>query len=147
MIGPGLLDHLAIGPVGVAAVDQARPALLRRLGRLAGEHGIERLEGHGGHGDQHLHQVGAALDAAQRPDEPLTIGLSSNLIDGWKQGIPLIKEGGKIMLYVPGNLAYKDDPTRPGGPQATLIFEVELVKTVPATAAAATPLPTLPDQQ
>lgn len=52
-----------------------------------------------------------------------------NLIPGWKEGIPLIKEGGKILLYIPANLAYgnqqRGNLIKPG---STLIFEIELIK-------------------
>lgn len=30
------------------------------------------------------------------------------LIDGWKEGLPLIGEGGEITLIMPGHLAYND---------------------------------------
>jgi FKBP-type peptidyl-prolyl cis-trans isomerase FkpA len=30
----------------------------------------------------------------------------SNLIDGWQQGVPLIKKGGEIWLYLPPSLGY-----------------------------------------
>lgn len=58
----------------------------------------------------------------------------SGLIEGWKRGMPLIGEGGKIRLYVPPALAYG-----PGGlidnrtgaviipPNQIIIFDIELV--------------------
>src|ERR1700761_3068592 len=30
----------------------------------------------------------------------------SNLIDGWQQGVPLIRKGGRIWLYIPPSLGY-----------------------------------------
>jgi FKBP-type peptidyl-prolyl cis-trans isomerase FkpA len=30
----------------------------------------------------------------------------SNLIDGWQQGVPLIRQGGTIWLYIPPSLGY-----------------------------------------
>ena len=30
----------------------------------------------------------------------------ANLIDGWQQGVPLIKQGGDIWLYIPPSLGY-----------------------------------------
>ena len=56
------------------------------------------------------------------------------LIAGWQKGIPLIKSGGKITLYIPPSLGYgpndKRDPTTnnviiPGN--SILIFDIELV--------------------
>jgi FKBP-type peptidyl-prolyl cis-trans isomerase FkpA len=32
----------------------------------------------------------------------------SNLIEGWKEGLPLIGEGGEITLLIPGHLGYND---------------------------------------
>jgi FKBP-type peptidyl-prolyl cis-trans isomerase len=58
----------------------------------------------------------------------------SSLIEGWKRGIPLLGEGGKIRLFIPPSLGYG-----PGGwlnpntglynipPNAVLIFEIKLI--------------------
>ena len=52
----------------------------------------------------------------------------SLVIDGWKIGLPLIKEGGKIMLYVPSQLGYGCSGSGSTIPSnANLIFEVELI--------------------
>jgi len=56
-----------------------------------------------------------------------------NVIDGWKEGLPLIKEGGKITLYVPPNLAYGKEGIKHRNlyiiePNDALIFDIELVK-------------------
>ena len=50
-----------------------------------------------------------------------------NLIDGFKIGLPMIKPGGRIILYIPSYLGYgvEDRPGIPGN--SVLIFEVELV--------------------
>jgi FKBP-type peptidyl-prolyl cis-trans isomerase FkpA len=62
------------------------------------------------------------------------INLASNIIEGWKKGVPLIKEGGKIILYIPPSLAYGATGvtnTITGAvvipPNATLVFEIELI--------------------
>lgn len=51
----------------------------------------------------------------------------ANLINGWRIGIPLIKKGGKIQLFIPSNLGYanREQPQIPA--YSPLIFEIELV--------------------
>ena len=55
--------------------------------------------------------------------------LLGNLILGWKLGLPLIKPGGSIILYLPPSLAYGDNPDPRSGipPNSVLIFEIKLV--------------------
>jgi FKBP-type peptidyl-prolyl cis-trans isomerase len=61
-------------------------------------------------------------------DEPATYSLRK-VIRGWKEGLQLIGEGGRIVLYVPSRLAYGRD----GAPPAikryeTLIFIIDLIE-------------------
>lgn len=52
----------------------------------------------------------------------------SQLISGWQLGIPLIKAGGKIILYLPPSLAYGAAGSPPVIPaNSSLIFEISLV--------------------
>lgn len=54
----------------------------------------------------------------------------TNLIEAWQEGIPLIKEGGKIILFSPSALAY-GSTARSGIPaNSVLIFEIELREVV-----------------
>lgn len=67
---------------------------------------------------------GATFDSSS---SPFTSGLSQ-LIDGWKIGLPLIKKGGKIKLVIPSALAYSCTGYPPVIPaNAPLFFEVSLV--------------------
>lgn len=57
---------------------------------------------------------------------PVSLNLFQ-LIEGWKNGLPLLKEGGKIFLFVPPSLGYgsSDYGAIPGN--SVLIFEITLV--------------------
>ncbi|MFN5362746.1 MAG: FKBP-type peptidyl-prolyl cis-trans isomerase [Bacteroidota bacterium] len=58
---------------------------------------------------------------------PFTSGLSQ-LIDGWKIGLPLIKKGGKIKLVIPSALGYSCTGSPPIIPaNSPLYFEISLV--------------------
>ena len=50
----------------------------------------------------------------------------SNMIGGWILTLPLVKEGGKIRLYIPSTLAYGDEPPAGSGipVNSMLIFDV-----------------------
>ncbi|MDR1338615.1 MAG: FKBP-type peptidyl-prolyl cis-trans isomerase [Prevotellaceae bacterium] len=65
---------------------------------------------------------GTVFDAS-RDDKPVKIPLAQ-LIPGWKEGLPLMKEGAKYVFYIPSDLAYGNSGQLAG---KTLIFDVELV--------------------
>jgi len=55
----------------------------------------------------------------------------SRVVPGFSEGLQLLKEGGKIKLYIPSELGYGDRPSRPGSiiePGDALIFDVELLE-------------------
>lgn len=61
-------------------------------------------------------------------DEPLVLSLR-RAIKGWIEGLQLIGEGGRIVLYVPSRLAYGRDGTPPTIKRnETLIFIVDLIE-------------------
>ena len=51
----------------------------------------------------------------------------AGLIKGWQLGIPLIKPGGKIFLYVPPALAYDCSGAGTIPPNSILVFEIDLI--------------------
>jgi len=66
---------------------------------------------------------GNEFDSSYKRGEPATFQLNG-VIKGWTEGLQLVKEGGKIQLFIPPELAYGGR-----GPMAhrTLIFDVELI--------------------
>lgn len=75
---------------------------------------------------------GTVFDSSYERGEPVTFPLN-RVIPGWTQGLQLMKEGAKYKFFIPGDLAYGQNPPprSPIGPNETLIFEVELLKVNP----------------
>jgi len=78
---------------------------------------------------------GTVFDSSYDRGQTVTFGVSQ-VIPGWTEALQLMKEGAKYNLYIPSDLAY--GPGGAGqviGPNATLIFEVELIKVLSDEAA------------
>ena len=70
---------------------------------------------------------GTEFDSSYKRGEPASFPVSG-VIAGWTEALQLMKEGAKWQLFVPPNLAYGERGAgREIGPNATLIFEVELI--------------------
>jgi len=51
-----------------------------------------------------------------------------NLIEGWQIGVPLIKEGGSITLYIPSSLGFGPSGITGIPPNSNLIFDIDLLE-------------------
>jgi FKBP-type peptidyl-prolyl cis-trans isomerase FklB len=70
---------------------------------------------------------GTEFDSSYKRGEPATFPVSG-VIAGWTEALQLMKEGAKWQIFLPPALAYGERGAgRDIGPNATLIFEVELI--------------------
>lgn len=72
--------------------------------------------------------------------EPATLPVA--LIKGWNEGLRTMKTGGKSIFYLKPDLAYGDQGAPPAiGPNAVLVFEIELIEVTPPKASTPAPAP------
>ena len=70
---------------------------------------------------------GTEFDSSYKRGTPTSFKVNE-IIPGWTEALQLMKEGAKWQLFIPSNLAYAERGTGHDiGPNATLIFEVELI--------------------
>jgi FKBP-type peptidyl-prolyl cis-trans isomerase len=80
-----------------------------------------------------VHYVGRLLDGTQFDSsyargQPYSFRLGAGqVIKGWDQGVPGMKVGGQRRLTIPPSLGYGSQGTGPIPPNATLVFEIELL--------------------
>src|SRR3989344_2471699 len=137
---PGIGDVVAEGEPQIQPDDAVnslfgKPATQEELKKedLVVGSGVEARDG----GTVKVHYLGTLVDGKKFDSsydrgEPIefTIG-SGQLIKGWELGIPGMKVGGKRKLTIPPSLGY--GPSGRGDiipPNASLVFEVELVEVV-----------------
>lgn len=69
---------------------------------------------------------GTEFDSSYKRGQPATFPVKG-VIKGWTEALQLMKEGSKWQLFIPSQLAYGESAPPQIGPNATLIFEVELI--------------------
>ncbi len=70
---------------------------------------------------------GTVFDSSVERGEPMEFPVGA-VIPGWTEGLQLMDEGSKYMLFIPYNLGYGESPVGDIPPGSTLIFEVELLE-------------------
>jgi len=75
---------------------------------------------------------GKVFDSSVDRGEPVVFGVGQ-VIPGWTEALQLMQVGSKWKIYLPANIAYGERGAGGDiGPNAALIFEVELLEIVPA---------------
>ena len=74
---------------------------------------------------------GTVFDSSIARDQPVEFQVSQ-VIQGWTEGLQLMKTGAKYRFFIPAKLAYGEIGAGDSiGPNSTLIFDVELLKVLP----------------
>lgn len=74
---------------------------------------------------------GTVFDSSVDRGEPIEFELG-RVIEGWQEGLQLMKEGARWRLFIPPGLAYREMGSPPDiPPNSALIFDVELIKVIP----------------
>ena len=77
---------------------------------------------------------GTVFDSSRERDEPANFPLDG-VIPGFSEGLRQIAEGGRAKLYIPPSIGYGERGVGPIPPNATLIFDVELIDVIDTAAA------------
>lgn len=73
-------------------------------------------------------QNGTKFDSSYDRNQPYVFRIGAGqVIAGWDQGLPGMRVGGRRKLTIPPSLAYGTSGYGPIPPNATLVFEIELL--------------------
>jgi FKBP-type peptidyl-prolyl cis-trans isomerase FklB len=81
------------------------------------------------------------FDSSYKRGQPATFPVTG-VIKGWTEALQLMPVGSKWQLFIPADLAYGERGQATIEPNATLVFEVELLSIVPKAPPTPTPAPT-----
>ena len=71
--------------------------------------------------------TGEQFDASWDRGEPFAFELDPDRsIDGWNEGVPGMREGGRRLLVIPPDLAYGPDRAAGIAPNETLLFVIDM---------------------
>lgn len=71
---------------------------------------------------------GTEFESSYKQGQPMTFAVS-RMIKGWTEVLQLMRVGSKWQVFIPASLAYGDrGQSREIGPNATLVFEIELIE-------------------
>lgn len=69
---------------------------------------------------------GTVFDSSVERNQPAQLPLNG-VIPGWTEGLQLMKVGEKFRFFIPSELGYGENGAGPIPPNATLVFDVELL--------------------
>jgi FKBP-type peptidyl-prolyl cis-trans isomerase FklB len=76
---------------------------------------------------------GTEFDSSYKRGQPATFPVK-DVIKGWTEALQLMKEGSKWQLFIPAELAYREEGRgQLIGPNSTLIFDIELLSIKPGS--------------
>jgi len=87
---------------------------------------------------------GTEFDSSAKHGQPIEIPVG-RVIKGWSEALQLMPVGSKWQLFIPPDLAYGDRGAGNDiGPDATIVFDVELLSIKPQIKPGTTPIPATP---